>query len=473
MPATSSPDAQQGLRRELVVLKGAGRSGVAAAVVLFLAVLLGAAPAAAYWAAFGKGSATASVATLLPPTNVAVPASSGSTVAVSWTAPAGTLVPAGYYVTRTTGTTTTAACGSSPSSLVAGTSCSDTPVPDGTYSYQVTAVYRSWTAPSSPSGSVTVSSPGKLVFTAQPAASVTAGLAISSLTVQLQTVAGAPVLIGGAPVTISIGTNAGGGTLSGTLTATTNFSGAATFNGLSIDKAGTGYTLAASSAGYAGAASTSFSVTAAAASKLVVTAGSPLAGTASSAALLGPVTLQRQDPYGNPVTAGTTTITLASSSATGFFSASANGARATTVSVAAGAASASFFYGDTKAGAATITATAAGLSSPGPVTASITAAAPGKLKFDAVPASVLKNVSITPPVTVRILDAFGNATDSTATVTLQSTCTLKTTSTLTVTASSGVATFPDLQIAGKATGCTLTATSGTLASDTSNSFNAD
>ena len=47
MPTTSSPDARQGLRRELVVLKGAARSRLAAAVVLFLALLLGAGPAAA------------------------------------------------------------------------------------------------------------------------------------------------------------------------------------------------------------------------------------------------------------------------------------------------------------------------------------------------------------------------------------------------------------------------------------------
>ncbi|MGX5714794.1 hypothetical protein [Arthrobacter sp. MAHUQ-56] len=473
MPATSSPEAPQGLRRELVVLKGAARSGVAAAVVLLLGVLLGAGPAAAYWAAYGKGSATAAVATLLPPTNLVVTAGSGSTVAVSWTGSAGAVVPAGYYVTRTSGSTTTAACGSSASSLVTGTSCSDASVPDGTFQYRVTAVYRSWTAASGASGAVTVSTLAKLAFTAQPSASVTAGSAISTLTVQLQTAGGVPLLTGGVQVAIGIGTNPGGGTLSGTLTATTNPNGVATFSGLSIDKAGAGYTLAASSTGYSGAVSTGFSVSPAAATKLVVTAGSSLAGTASSAALLGPVTLQRQDAYGNPVTAGTTAISLASSSATGSFSASANGAKATSVSIAAGAVSASFFFGDTKAGTATITAAATGLSSPAPVTASITAAAPGKLKFDAVPASVPKNVSITPPVTVHILDAFGNATDSTAAVAIQSTCTLKTTSTLTVPAVSGTASFPDLQIAGKATGCTLTATSGTLAADTSNAFNVE
>ena len=78
-------------------------------------------------------------------------ASAGSsTVSVSWTG--STLsngTPAqGYYVTRTNVSTsqTSAACGSSASSLITSTSCSDTSVPDGTYTYKVIAVYRSWTA---------------------------------------------------------------------------------------------------------------------------------------------------------------------------------------------------------------------------------------------------------------------------------------------------------------------------------------
>jgi hypothetical protein len=47
-------------------------------------------------------------------------------------------------------------------------------------------------------------------------------------------------------ITISIGTNPSAGTLSGTLTQTTDATGIATFSSLSIDKAGTGYTLRAS-----------------------------------------------------------------------------------------------------------------------------------------------------------------------------------------------------------------------------------
>jgi hypothetical protein len=465
--SSSSPEASPRLRRELVWVNPMVRSAAVAVVLLVVATLLGAVPASAHWRASGTGSTTASVTTLLPPTNVSVPATSSSSVAVSWTASPGAIVPTGYYVTRLTGTTAIAACGSSPTALIASTSCTDTSVPEGTHRYLVTAVYRSWTAASAVSGTVSVASLNVLAFTSQPAASVTAGAATISVSVQATTLLGLPVA--GIPVTISIANNAGGGTLSGTLTATTNLSGTATFSGLWIDKSGTGYTLAASSTGYSGTISSSLAVTPAAASKLVLTAGSTLAGTASSAALLGPVTLQRQDAYGNPVTAGTTTVTLATSTATGVFAATANGAKATTVGIPAGASSASFFYGDSKVGTASITAAAPGLAAPAAVTATITAAPAGKLLFDAITTEIEKNKPIIPVVTVRIVDAFGNPTDASAPVTLQSNCSLK--NNVPKTSAGGVASFPELEVPGKAAGCTLTATSGTLATATSNSFN--
>src|SRR5690349_24967747 len=105
------------------------RSVALAVIVLIAATLVGAVPASAYWRAAGTGSTTASVATLLPPTNVSVPATSNSSVVVSWTASTGAIVPTGYYVTRLTGTTAIAACGSSPSAPIAATSCTDTSVP--------------------------------------------------------------------------------------------------------------------------------------------------------------------------------------------------------------------------------------------------------------------------------------------------------------------------------------------------------
>lgn len=207
----SSPEASPRLRRELVCVNRMARAGMLALVVLFIATFAGASPASAYWRASGSGSRTATVAMLLPPTNVSAPASSNSDVAVSWVGSAGNVVP----------TTLKEAIGA---------------------------------------------------------------------------------------------------------------------------------------------------------------AGAAVTGPASRAAVLGPVTVQRQDAYGTAVTAGTS-------------------------------------------------------------------------------------------VTVRVLDAFGNPTDSPGQVTLQSNCTLK--GTLIRALSAGAVSFPDLEIAGKATGCTLTASSGTLTGEPSNSFSAD
>jgi hypothetical protein len=60
-------------------------------------------------------------------------------------------------------------------------------------------------------------------------------------------------------VTIAIGTNPGGGTLSGTLTANA-VAGVASFSTLSINKGGTGYTLTAAATGLTGATSSAFNV---------------------------------------------------------------------------------------------------------------------------------------------------------------------------------------------------------------------
>jgi hypothetical protein len=71
---------------------------------------------------------------------------------------------------------------------------------------------------------------------------------------------GARVTTGTNSITLAIGTNPGGGTLSGTKTRSA-VSGVATFAGLSINKVGSGYTLAATSSGLTGASSTAFAVT--------------------------------------------------------------------------------------------------------------------------------------------------------------------------------------------------------------------
>src|SRR5205807_9052289 len=108
-------------------------------------------------------------------------------------------------------------------------------------------------------------------------------------------------------ITLGFGTNAGGGTLSGggqQMAA----NGVATFSTASIDKAGTGYTLVASSAPLAPATSGPFNVIAAAATKLVLT--TPPSSTAQSGVPLTqqPV-VQLQDANGNPVSQSGVVVT--------------------------------------------------------------------------------------------------------------------------------------------------------------------
>jgi hypothetical protein len=468
---SSSPEATRGFRRGPALFPGIFRRGVVAGAVLVVATLFSATAASAYWPATGTGNTTAAVATLAPPTNVTVPAASNSNVSVAWTASTGTPAPTGYYVTRVTGASSMLACGSSPAALISGTACTDTSVPEGTHHYVVTAVYRSWTAVSAASGNVIVDNVNTVNYTVQPVASVTAGTALQSVTVELRTSFGIKLLVSGVPVTISIGNNPGGGTLSGTLTATTNIFGEATFAGLSINKAGTGYSLLASSPGYSGAVSTGFTVTAAVASKLAITNPASIAGTASASANIGPVTVERQDAYGNPVTTGSTTVTLASNSTgTKVFAATAGGASVTTVTIPAGSPSGSFFYGDQKAGSPNLTVTAAGLSADSKP-ATVSPAAASQLIFGQQPTSTTKGTTLTPAVTVLILDQFGNQTLSAASVSMAKTDHGNNmTGTLTKTAVNGVATFGDLAITGHGLGTTLTASSAGLPPVISNSF---
>ena len=90
-----------------------------------------------------------------------------------------------------------------------------------------------------------------------------AGFAITpAVTVTVQDAYGNTITSSNASIAVAIGTNPGGGTLSGTKTVAA-VNGVATFSTLSIDKAGTGYTLTAASSGLTGATSGAFNISAA------------------------------------------------------------------------------------------------------------------------------------------------------------------------------------------------------------------
>src|SRR5207302_1484321 len=109
-------------------------------------------------------------------------------------------------------------------------------------------------------------------------------------------------------VTISIGSNPGGGTLSGT-TSVSAVNGVATFSNLSIAKTGTGYTLSGAATGLTGITSSTFNVIPGTSAKLgfAVQPSNTTAGVSISPA----VQVAVQDAYGNTVTTATNNITVA------------------------------------------------------------------------------------------------------------------------------------------------------------------
>jgi len=145
-----------------------------------------------------------------------------------------------------------------------------------------------------------------LVVTQQPPANVTAGSPFG-LTVQAVDGSGNLLSSFNGTVTVALANNPGGATVGGTLTATAS-NGVATFAGLTLDKAASGYTLVASS-GVSGLGFTSaITVTPAAATHLVITQQPPAtvkvnAGFGMQASI--------EDAYGNVVTTATNTVSVA------------------------------------------------------------------------------------------------------------------------------------------------------------------
>jgi hypothetical protein len=150
-----------------------------------------------------------------------------------------------------------------------------------------------------------------LAFTTQPGntgAGASFGVVVTARDAQGNTAAGFT-----GSVTMAIGANPGGGTLSGTKSVAA-VAGVATFSGLSIDKVGTGYTLTATAAGVGSAVSSPFNITTGgiSTSKSVVTVSS---GTVVSGGTVT-LTLQAKDASGNNITTGGATVVFTSSGGT-------------------------------------------------------------------------------------------------------------------------------------------------------------
>ena len=245
--------------------------------------------------------------------------------------------------------------------------------------------------------------------------------------------------------------------------------GVATFSNLSINKAGTGYTLTATDGSLTGATSSAFNMTAAAASKVVFTTqpSNAVAGASISPA----VQVSVEDAYGNVVTSDNSSVTVAIGTNPG------GGTLGGTLTVAAVNGVATFSnLSINKAGTGyTLTATDGSLTGATSSSFNITPAAASKVVFTAQPSNTAAGASISPAVQVSVEDANGNVVtsdNSSVTVAIGTNPGGGTLGgTLTVAAVNGVATFSDLSINKAGTGYTLTATDGSLTRATSSAFN--
>jgi hypothetical protein len=322
------------------------------------------------------------------------------------------------------------------------------------------------------SNSFNITAPGThLLFSQQPTSTAAGALISPAITVQVLDASNNVVTTDNSDlISLVFGNNPGGGTLSGTTSVTVS-AGIATFGNLSINKTGVGYTLQASSGTLAGDTSAPFTVTPGTATHL--TFGQQPTSTVAGALITPAVTMQVLDANNNLVTTDSTdsiTIGIGTNPGSGTLSGTA------TVPVSNGLASFSSLSINKTGTGYTLTANSNGLAGATSSAFNITPGAADHLAFAQQPSNATVGATITPAVTVQVLDVNNNlvTTDNTDQVTLAlsnnpSGAILSGTNPVMV--SGGLATFSNLSINLAGTGYTLTASNASLGSTTSASFN--
>ena len=433
----------------------------------------GAPPAAVTSSAFNiNPGAVAKLAFTAQPSNTAAGVSIAPTIQVTAQDANGNTTPT-YTGTVTVGLAANPGSGTLTGTLAVAAvggvaSFTDLKVNKPAAGYTLSASATSLTTATSTAFTISLGPLAQLIFSAQPTGTV-AGVAVTpAVTVTGQDAAGNTVTTFTGNVTVGIGTNPSSGTLSGSLTKAA-VAGVATFNDLSIDKAGTGYTLTATSGGASQATSNAFAITPAAAAKLSFTIQP--ANTAAGTAITPAVEVKALDLFDNVATAftGNVTVAIGTNANAGTLSGT------TTIAAAVGVATFATLSIDSAGTGYTLTATAAALTNATSSTFNIVPGTATHLVFTQQPTNAVAGVAITPAVKVTALDAQGNvATTYTANVTVAigtnpGSGTLS--GTATVAAAAGVATFSGLSINKSGTGYTLTTSSGALTGATSASYN--
>lgn len=331
--------------------------------------------------------------------------------------------------------------------------------------YFVAATTTGATAPANFSLTNTVGAANKLVFVQGPTTGIFNTAISPAVTVQVVDQFNNPVS-GTFNVSMAIGNNPGGATLSGGNSIPTNPSGLATFNSLILSKGGVGYTLVATSNGLPNPSATSAAFDQAA---QLVFIQQPSSGPANQT-IAPPITVQVQDQLGNNINSSSFSVVIAigPGSPAGMLS----GTTTRTTNSNGLATFDDLSINNQGVGFTLVVST--GTLSKTSAAFNQTAVAT-KVAFVQQPTSGPAGVDITPPITVQVEDASNNpvAGSYSITVALGNNPTGATLSgTLTrPTNSNGLATFDDLVIDLPGTGYTLTATSGILIPDTSAAFN--
>ncbi|HET9708169.1 MAG TPA: Ig-like domain-containing protein, partial [Gemmatimonadales bacterium] len=333
--------------------------------------------------------------------------------------------------------------------------------------YTLIASSTGLTPATSPAFDISVGTATKVGFFVQPTTAA-GGAAISpAVQVEIQDVGGNRVSGATNSVTLAIGTNVHAGTLAGTKTVAA-VNGVATFTGISIDSAGTGYTLDASASGLTGATSSAFNITVGQAAKL----GFHVAPSNGSGgvAIAPAIEVEVQDAGGNRVTSAgnTVTISLATNPKSGTLSGT------TVVGAAGGIATFANLSIDSAASGYRLAAAASGLTGTTSPTFTIAVGAAAELGYLVQPSGVTAGIGITPAVKVEVRDAGGNRVITASNTVGIAIGTNAGGGTLSGTTShaalSGVATFLGLSIDKSGAGYTLAATASGLTGATSSGF---
>lgn len=288
-----------------------------------------------------------------------------------------------------------------------------------------------------------------------------ANATIASITVEAQD--GGGTLDNTYNTTINVTISSGTGTLGGTINGVAMTNGVATFADLNINAVGAKQLTFTDQSGtpLTAGVSNSFNITA---DRLVFTT-QPTNTTAGQT--IANVVVEAQDGLGTTDANFTASIDLTIASGTGTL----NG----TASVAATAGVSTFStLSINQADTFTLDADSTGLTTDTSSSFTVSPAADAAVVFVQQPTNVQVSAVITPAITVRFQDQFGNNTTSTAQVTLtinNNPGTANLGGTTMVAAVAGLATFNNITLDAAGTGYTLDADSGALTGDTSSAFN--